>query len=153
MNCQPGEKTLDVGVGTCLSLNFYPEYTTVVGVDVSPPYVKGGQAACNIGRSGEFFRVLDIDSRKKYEIVILRQKTVEYPLVNSKSCNPKNSKRTFPCRWQASPYCFLARLKGFEPLTYGLEVRCSIQLSYRRFEESANMVCFFCPYQIQWQKR
>ena len=26
----------------------------------------------------------------------------------------------------------LARLRGFEPLTYGLEVRCSILLSYRR---------------------
>jgi hypothetical protein len=26
----------------------------------------------------------------------------------------------------------MARLKGFEPLAYGLEVRCSIQLSYRR---------------------
>ena len=27
---------------------------------------------------------------------------------------------------------FLARLEGFEPPAYGLEVRCSIQLSYRR---------------------
>jgi hypothetical protein len=26
----------------------------------------------------------------------------------------------------------MARLKGFEPPTYGLEVRCSIHLSYRR---------------------
>ena len=26
----------------------------------------------------------------------------------------------------------LARLAGFEPATLGLEVRCSIQLSYRR---------------------
>ena len=26
----------------------------------------------------------------------------------------------------------MARLAGLEPATYGLEVRCSIQLSYRR---------------------
>jgi hypothetical protein len=26
----------------------------------------------------------------------------------------------------------VARLAGFEPAAYGLEVRCSIQLSYRR---------------------
>jgi hypothetical protein len=28
--------------------------------------------------------------------------------------------------------CKLARLAGFEPATDGLEVRCSVQLSYRR---------------------
>jgi hypothetical protein len=27
---------------------------------------------------------------------------------------------------------FLVRLAGLEPAAYGLEVRCSIQLSYRR---------------------
>gem|GEM_PF-2653122 len=30
------------------------------------------------------------------------------------------------------PSILLARLEGFGPPTYGLEVRCSIQLSYRR---------------------
>ena len=28
--------------------------------------------------------------------------------------------------------CGMARLRGLEPLTHGLEVRCSIRLSYRR---------------------
>ena len=35
----------------------------------------------------------------------------------------------------------MARLAGFEPATYGLEVRCSIQLSYRRI--SLNQVRYF----------
>jgi hypothetical protein len=30
------------------------------------------------------------------------------------------------------PWEVLVRLAGFEPATYGLEVRCSIRLSYRR---------------------
>ena len=40
-------------------------------------------------------------------------------------------------------HCFLARLARLELATYGLEVRCSIQLSYRRFsltEEPFNVL-------------
>ncbi len=31
----------------------------------------------------------------------------------------------------------MVRLAGFEPAAYGLEVRCSIQLSYRRTSQTA----------------
>ncbi len=44
----------------------------------------------------------------------------------------------------------MARLEGFEPPAYGLEVRCSIQLSYRRLGKLANMNCFFCLYEIHY---
>ena len=30
--------------------------------------------------------------------------------------------------------CVMVRLRGLEPLTHGLEVRCSIRLSYRRMK-------------------
>jgi hypothetical protein len=42
----------------------------------------------------------------------------------------QNTKRGQP--HTANPLILLARLEGFEPPTHGLEVRCSIRLSYRR---------------------
>lgn len=35
LNLQPGQKILDVGVGTGLSLDIYPPYCSVVGIDLS----------------------------------------------------------------------------------------------------------------------
>ncbi len=33
----------------------------------------------------------------------------------------------------------MVRLAGLEPAAYGLEVRCSIQLSYRRINHNINL--------------
>ena len=35
MNIKPGDRILDVGIGTGLSLNCYPDYCEVVGIDLS----------------------------------------------------------------------------------------------------------------------
>ena len=36
INCLPGQRVLEVGVGIALSLSFYPGQSSVVGIDISP---------------------------------------------------------------------------------------------------------------------
>ena len=36
LNCRPGDEILEVGVGTGLSLPYYPRHTRVTGIDLSP---------------------------------------------------------------------------------------------------------------------
>ena len=44
-------------------------------------------------------------------------------------------------------------LKGFEPLTLGLEVRCSIQLSYRHIKIKLERVKGIGPSRLAWKAR
>ena len=46
---------------------------------------------------------------------------------------------------------FLVRLKGFEPLALALEVRCSIQLSYKRILSLMERVMGIEPTQSAWK--
>lgn len=50
LGIQPGEWVLDVGVGTGLSLSFYPPYCNLVGIDLSGPMLK--IAAKKVKRNG-----------------------------------------------------------------------------------------------------
>jgi len=42
MNCQPGDRILEVGVGTGMSLSCYPRSTRITGIDVSPKMLERG---------------------------------------------------------------------------------------------------------------
>lgn len=43
LHCRPGERILEVGVGTGLSLPLYPNYVKVVGIDLSEPMLSQAQ--------------------------------------------------------------------------------------------------------------
>ena len=44
MDCRPGERVLEVGVGTGLSLHLYPKNVFITGIDISPDMLAQAQA-------------------------------------------------------------------------------------------------------------
>ncbi len=50
MACKPGESVLEIGVGTGLSLRYYPEDTRVTGIDLSRDML--ARAATRVSRAG-----------------------------------------------------------------------------------------------------
>ncbi|MBI3897023.1 MAG: methyltransferase domain-containing protein [Gammaproteobacteria bacterium] len=50
MNCRPGQRILEVGVGTGLSLPLYPAGTRVAGIDISPEMLE--RARSRLTREG-----------------------------------------------------------------------------------------------------
>ncbi len=46
MNIRPGERILDVGIGTGLSLDLYPRHSRVVGIDISEGMLGKAQDRC-----------------------------------------------------------------------------------------------------------
>ncbi|ROO24927.1 phosphatidylethanolamine N-methyltransferase [Salinisphaera orenii MK-B5] len=59
MDCQPGDRVLEVGVGTGLSLDHYPEGVEVVGIDVSPEMLDYARSRVNGNADRVTLQVMD----------------------------------------------------------------------------------------------
>ncbi|MES1954146.1 phosphatidylethanolamine N-methyltransferase [Salinisphaera hydrothermalis EPR70] len=59
MNCQAGDRVLEVGVGTGLSLEHYPDGVEVVGIDVSPDMLEHARQRVNGNADRITLQVMD----------------------------------------------------------------------------------------------
>lgn len=59
MACQAGDRVLEVGVGTGLSLNHYPADVSVVGIDLSPHMLEYARARVNGAADRITLQVMD----------------------------------------------------------------------------------------------
>lgn len=59
LSIQPGDRVLEVGVGTGLSLPYYPLHCEIVGIDISDPMLRKASERCReLGiRGAEFLRM------------------------------------------------------------------------------------------------
>lgn len=62
MDCQAGDRVLEVGVGTGLSLEHYPDGVEVVGIDVSPEMLDYARARVNGAADRITLQVMDAQS-------------------------------------------------------------------------------------------
>ena len=62
LNCQPGERVLEVGVGTGLSLDLYPASVRVTGIDVSREMLEKARRRVAKRRLGHVEALLEMDA-------------------------------------------------------------------------------------------
>lgn len=62
MNCSPGERILEVGIGTGLSLPLYPENVLVTGIDISRDMLAQAQARKVRGRMDNIVQLSVMDA-------------------------------------------------------------------------------------------
>jgi len=62
MDCRKGDKILEVGVGTGLSLPIYPDFVTVTGIDLSPHMLDVARRRLN-GSAGKQRALLRMDAQ------------------------------------------------------------------------------------------
>jgi phosphatidylethanolamine/phosphatidyl-N-methylethanolamine N-methyltransferase len=62
MNCKPGDRVLEVGIGTGLSLPLYPAGVHVTGIDLVPEMLERAQRRCCHQGLAEYIELLPMDA-------------------------------------------------------------------------------------------
>ncbi len=68
LECQPGDRVLEVGVGTGLSLPLYPGYVRVTGIDISPEMLAKARA-----------RVMECDLHQVVDVLEMDAENMRFP--------------------------------------------------------------------------